>query len=238
MARGKRLRRALCALAGLLPAEAQAGPPFVTDDPQPTDLRKWEIYVFAALQHEPGATAHSGGLDLNYGPLRDVQATVVLPLNHVPGARVVPGDVELAAKVKLLHQGSGGSPVDLAVFPRLFVPTAPGPHAARVLLPVWVQRSEGHWALFGGGGYMLNPGSGQRNYWQGGMVVTRDIGERVLLGVELYGQGADELGGRPLRGVNIGGAVKLGGPLSLLCSVGEGLNRPQTIAYTALKFDF
>jgi hypothetical protein len=30
----------------------------------------------------------------------------------------------------------------------------------------------------------------------------------------------------------------LAGPYSLLASFGQGLNRPQTIAYTALKLDF
>ena len=36
---------ALCAAVLAAPATAWAGPPFLTDDPEPTDTGHWEIYA-------------------------------------------------------------------------------------------------------------------------------------------------------------------------------------------------
>ena len=44
-----------------------AGPPYVTDDPVPTDRGRWEVYAFAAGAHGPDGTGGQAGLDLNYG---------------------------------------------------------------------------------------------------------------------------------------------------------------------------
>ena len=35
----------------ILPAHIFAGPPFLTDAPEPVDYQKWEAYLFAGDQH-------------------------------------------------------------------------------------------------------------------------------------------------------------------------------------------
>jgi hypothetical protein len=50
---------------------ASAGPPFITDDPEPTDYQHWELYLFSQGTHETGET--SGVCDCNYGFLPNVQ---------------------------------------------------------------------------------------------------------------------------------------------------------------------
>ena len=53
-------RRAVAILFALLLATpAWAGPPFLTDDPEPTDLHHWEIY--APLFEASGRGADYGG---------------------------------------------------------------------------------------------------------------------------------------------------------------------------------
>ena len=50
-------RRILLVRAGLalsLAGTARAGPPFVTDDPEPVDLGHWEVYGFSAGTHAQG----------------------------------------------------------------------------------------------------------------------------------------------------------------------------------------
>ena len=84
---------------------------------------------------------------------------------------------------------------------------------------------------------VINPGAGQRNYWQQGVVVTRQMARGLQLGVEYYGQGVTTAGERPIHGVNVGAVVHLRGPFSLLGSFGQGLNRRQTIFYSSLKLD-
>ncbi len=224
--------------AGLFSGVAYAGPPFVTDDPEPTDYHKWEIYNFAGGSHDGGVTSLDTGVDLNYGGFRDVQLTAVLPLHTETGAPLDTGDVQIAAKFKLLHQGEGGFGLDVTFFPRVFVPTGRGSRYAQILLPVWAQRDIGKWQVFGGGGYTLNPGPGNRDYWVQGFVINRQVVKGFQLGVEEYYQGPTAIGDRPLIGANLGTSIHIKGPFSLLGSFGQGLNRPQTIFYSSLKLDF
>ena len=219
-----------------LPQAAWAGPPFLTDDPAPTDTGHWEIYSFAAGSREGGETSADFGLDLNYGPVEDVQATLVVPLSREPGSPLALGDVELAAKLRVLRQDHG-APVGLTLFPRLFLPTGRDSHRVRLLLPVWAERDFGKWSLFGGGGYTLNPGRGQRDFWQAGAVLARAIQPGWQLGLELFSQGAEAVGERPLTVVNLGTTVHLGGPVSLLASFGQGVNRRASVFYSAIKLD-
>ena len=232
------LFRSIAALLLAVPTVAWPGPPFVTDDPEPTDLHKWEIYSFAGFSRADRESTLDSGVDLNYGAVKDVQLTVVLPLHTESGQPLDVGDVQMAAKFKLLHQKPGTASVDLTFFPRVFLPTGRGSRRAQLLLPVWVQRDAGKWSVFGGGGYTLNPGAGNRDYWVRGIAVTRQVRDGFQLGLEYYGQGATADGERRIDGINLGTVIHIAGPYSLLASFGQGLNRPQTIAYTALKLDF
>lgn len=231
------LRRALLGLAALLPVPALAGPPFITDDPEPTDTGHWEIYNFVGGTLEPDNSATRFGVDANYGPVKDVQLTATLPLAVQTGQPFGAGDVELAVKVKVLHHDGGLVPFDVAVFPRVFLPTGRGSTRAQLLLPVWVEHDWGKWSLFGGGGYTLNPGAGNRNYWQQGAVLSRQVRPGFMLGLEYYGQGADSVNGRTVTGVNLGTQIHIKGPFSLLGAFGQGLNRKQTTFYSSLKLD-
>ena len=40
---------------------AAAGPPFITDDPEPVDLGHWEVYGFSAATHVGGDTSGTLG---------------------------------------------------------------------------------------------------------------------------------------------------------------------------------
>lgn len=224
-------------IAPMIPAAAVAGPPFVTDDPVPTDPHKWEIYNFATGAREFGVTSADMGVDLNYGPAKDVQLTTTLPMHVETGSPLGAGDVEMAVKYRFLHQHAGTASADVAFFPRVFLPTGRGSRRAQVLLPVWAQRDFGPWSLFGGGGYLINPGVGQRNTWQQGVVVTRQIRPGFQFGVEYYGHGRSSDDDRAVHGVNLATIIHISGPFSLLTSAGQGLNRKQTIFYTALKLD-
>ena len=223
-------------LAGL-PSPALAGPPFITDDAEPTDYHKWEIYNFVGGAREDGSTVTNFGVDLNYGGLRDVQLTATLPLQVGAGQPIDDGDVELAAKLKLIHQQGHSLMPDIAIFPRVFLPTGRGSRHTQLLLPVWAQKDYGKWSLFGGGGYMLNPGPGQRNYPIWGAVVNRQVAGGFQLGLEYYGQGPASISDRPLHGVNLGTVVHIHGPFSWAASFGQGLNRRQTVFYSSLKLD-
>ena len=238
----------LAALFGLAASPALAGPPYVTDDPQPTERGHWEIYSFASGGHVGGETAGEAGLDLNYGGAKDLQLTLVLPLAYerVNGETDVGmGVVEAAAKLKVLHQTENGWTPDVAIFPRLFLPTAPARFGSRhvnLLLPVWAEKDFGKWSVFGGGGYQLNPGGDNRDFWTGGLAVTRQVTDRLNLGAEVFHRTRDAADGRDFTGVNLGVALKLAPHWSLLASGGPGLQNAREEGrydfYLSLKADY
>ena len=120
---------------------AWAGPPYVTDDPEPTDNGHYEVYAFDA-----GTSAHDGiegqaGIDCNYGGAENLQLTAVILLDYEKPAHQGTiagfGNVELAVKYRFLHQEEFGW--DVSVFPRLFLAGASprvGDRHSSVLLPV------------------------------------------------------------------------------------------------------
>lgn len=243
-------RRALAAAALACVAAggaAEAGPPYATDDPEPTQLGHWEIYAFSAASGAGRDWDADAGLDLNYGAFEDVQLTATLPVSfsHEGAAhrtRSGAGDAELGVKYRFLNQARSG--VDAAIFPRVILPTGGrrfGTGRASLLLPLWLQRDFGPWSVFGGGGYAINLGAGNRDFWQGGVALTRSVSKRLSLGGEATLEGADAAGARRTAALDIGGIYKLAGPFSLLVSGGptwENRGASGWRGYAALGISF
>lgn len=243
---------AAAAASALASTAAWAGPPFVTDDPEPTDHKRWEVYVYAGGAHVPGETAGEAGLDLNFGAAPDLQLTATLPMAFSRGdqagirrTQLGLGDVELGAKYRFIHQSKDGAQPDVSVFPRVIIPTGGrrfGTGRVQVLLPAWAQKDIGPWSVFGGGGYMINPGPGNRNFWVSGLAVSRPVSKRLVLGLEVYHQTADAEGGKPYTGVNVGALYRLTEHLSVIGSAGPGVQNAreggQYAFYAALKLDY
>ena len=214
---------AALALAGAAPA--LAGPPYLTDDPVPTDTGHWEIYGFTAGEGRRSALDEDAGLDLNYGPVRGVQLTATLPLSfsHDPidGWRGGTGDVELGVKYRFLNDEKNG--LSAAIFPRVILPTANGSpgEKTRILLPLWLGKDfPGGTSLFGGGGYEFNPGPGNRDFWQAAVAVTHDLNKTVAVGGEAAWQQSDVEGGTEQTRAGVGSIIKLSEHYSLLVSGG------------------
>ena len=251
--RASRLKAISLAIISSLGAagHAAAGPPYLSDDPEPTDLGHWEIYNFAIGAGTPDNLAGEAGLDLNYGAAKDLQLTVVLPLAFgnakgfgVDSLHGGPGDVELAVKYRFLHQADDSWMPDVALFPRLFTPTADrqfGTGKFGLLLPIWAEKDFGAWSVFGGGGYQINPGAGQRDFWQGGVAISRTLGKRLSLGAEVYGQTRDTINGGAYETVNLAATYKLVKHWSLLTSAGPTWSPSSAdgyVFYFALKADY
>jgi hypothetical protein len=213
----------MVALASAAPA--LAGPPYLTDDPVPTDLGHWEIYLFSTGEGFGSALDDETGVDLNYGPIENVQLTATLPMaishDSSNGWRSGTGDIELAVKYRFIHDEAHG--VSAAIFPRMILPTSTiaSHERAQLLLPVWVGKDfKGGTSLFGGGAYQVNPGPGNRNFWQAAVAVTQDVTKSVNLGAELTRQGPDTTDGTAQTRAGVGAIVQLSKHESLLFSGG------------------
>jgi hypothetical protein len=75
-------------------------------------------------------------------------------------------------------------------------------------------------SLFGGGGYEINPGAGNRNFWQAGVALTQELSEKISLGAEITRQGSDTADGTAQTRAGVGSIVKLGDHYALLFSGG------------------
>jgi len=149
-----------------------------------------------------------------------------LEFTDAAGGDIGAGDVELGAKYRFLRQ-DGPLGLDVAIFPRVILPTAAartqGDRKASFLLPLWAQRDAGPWSVFGGGGYMINRGPGARDFWTGGLAVTRQLNDRLTVGAEVYGREAEAAGGRSFVGANLGATYQLVEHWSLIGALGPGL---------------
>jgi len=226
-------------------APAFAGPPYLTDDPVPTDTGHWEIYAFTDGEGRKATVDTDVGTDLNYGPVKGVQLTATLPLtfSHTPseGWQSGTGDVEIGVKYRFFDDHKEG--VSAAIFPRVILPTAahsPG-ERTRFLLPLWLGKDfAGGTSIFGGGGYMINPGPGNRDFWQAAIALTHDLSKQFSGGVEITRQGSDTVGGTAQTRAGVGAIVHFSDHYALLLSGGPTWAEHQTSYhfYAALGFFF
>jgi len=240
-----RFLAALAAFTFLCASPALAGPPYQTDDPEPTELGHWEIYNFVDVDGSHGDVDGEAGFDLNYGAAKGLQLTATVPLafnrSSDTGWHGGRGDLELGAKYRFINDEKAGWQV--AMFPRAILPTSSGNLGGtrtRFLLPIWVQKDIGKTSIFGGGGFEINPGPGNRNFWQAGLAVTHDVTDKLQLGAELTWQSPDTRGQKSATGVDLGLIQKLGGPYSLLLAGGPSVSGGRTSyhGYAALGLNF
>jgi hypothetical protein len=207
-------------------SRAVAGPPFVTDDPQPTDYRNWEIYSGFEYENDRGGGVFAAApfAEFNYGAMPNIQVSTSLPLDDDytdTGHRYSYGGTEFGIKARFVQE-SDNRP-QISFYPSVQIPAG---CCDRVLtfLPIWLQKSSGPWTAFGGGGLYINTGMGKRDYTFVGSAVERAISPGTTLGIELFHQGPDMIGGIGTTGTNIGVTTQLGAHHALLFSFGRSLS--------------
>jgi hypothetical protein len=222
----------------LLAEPAFAGPPYVSDDPEPTDYGHFEIYTFSNGTATQGGTAGESGIDFNYGAAPDLQLTATLPagFDHPTGAGTSFGlsNVELAAKYRFLHQDTFG--LDVSFFPRVFLASGSstiGDNHASLLLPVWVQKDwSGGWSAFGGGGCVFSE-IRAADFCEAGAVVTYQLLPKLQVGAELFHQTADPHGTPATSSVGVGWRYDVNDNYHLLGYIRRGIeNVDETDRYS------
>lgn len=245
--RGLRVRLAVALILTLLTRPALAGPPYVSDDPEPTDTHHFEIYAFNSGTVTRGGTVGETGIDFNYGAAPDLQLTATVPAGFSRSGRDTTNvgltNVELAAKYRFLHQDEVG--LDVSVFPRLFLPspsTKVGDGRASVLLPLWAEKDwPSGWSAFGGGGCVFT-GAGTKESCLGGIVVTYLVRPDLQIGPELAYQSADTHGTPASTSLGMGARYDINDTYHVLAYVRKGVENAtvtdQVAWYTAVLFTF
>ena len=236
-----------CVILMSLARPALAGPPYVSDDPEPTDYKHYEIYTFSNGTVTSAGTSGETGVDFNYGAAPDLQLTATLPAGFDRPTGEKPtvglGNIELAAKYRFLHQDMVGW--DVAIFPRVFLPSGSnivGDNRASLLLPIWVQRDwTSKWSTFGGGGCVLN-GQSSRDFCLAGGVLTYQVLPKLQVGTEFFHQTADAVGTPATSSIGVGFRYDLSDTYHLLGYVRRGIQNTnetdQYSWYAAFLFTF
>lgn len=221
----------------------RAGPPFVTEDPEPPPPGGWEINVPFIMERTPGETDMNTPLfDLNYG-LPNIQLKLEIPVEviHNDGAGTASGAGDLVLGVKWRFLNKERSQFQLGTYPQVLAPTGDhsrglGQGASAFVLPLIAQKNWDKWTLYGNVGYWWQGGTENRDYVYAGAVLERELNERLTLGVELFGNSAKEHGLRSELAFNVGGSWKLNKHLNLLFTGGRDIvGDTHAMAYVGLQ---
>jgi hypothetical protein len=217
-------------IAALWSSTASAGPPYVTDDPEPVRYRHWELYLASQVGRDAGGwTGTSPHVEANYGVIPDVQLHVIAPLAFAAPARgplrVGPGDMELGVKWRFVEETEVVP--QIGTFPLLEAPTGLadrglGNGSAQVFLPTWLQKSFGPWQTYGGVGVWLDLGDRNRHWWYFGWQLQRRVFEWLTVGAEVFHQTPAGLEGESDSRFNVGAVVDFTEVHHLLLSGGRG----------------
>ena len=213
------------------PLSALAGPPYLTDDPEPVDLHHWELYLFSngAIQNG-NATGFGPSIEGNYGALPDLQLHLIVNAAYRSpgiGSGFGVGDTEFGFKYRFIDPAPHGWWPEVGIFPLYEAPTGNagrglGAGRPQYFLPIWLQKDFGNWTIYGGGGYWITPGPGNRNYWFNGVLVQDQVTHSLALGSEIFHTTAAQIGRSGITGFNVGLQYDVSGHAHLLASVGRG----------------
>jgi hypothetical protein len=114
---------------------------------------------------------------------------------------------------------------EIGVFPIVEIPTVNDPRFGQsnvqVYLPVWIQKSWNKLTTYGGAGYWINPGSGNKNWIFTGWEVQYDFTKLLTLGTELYYHTASAVDSNGAAGITLGGFVNCTENIHFIFSVGH-----------------
>ena len=247
-------RAAVIAACLALPVtELSAGPPYRTDDPEPTEIGHYEFYVLSSgLVSRTVNSGYLPGIELDYGLIPNGQLTIDTGVSFGTdpsgGFSYGYGDSALSFKYRFIQEDSNGWRPQVALFPAINLPTGDqarglGAGHPAYFLPLWLQKSFGDWTTYGGGGYWFNQDTalGDKNYWVLGWLVQRKVMKNLSVAGELYFQTAPNVTGKESLSLDIGGIYDFDDHNHFVMSAGKDLLNSATITnglywYIAWKF--
>lgn len=227
----------ICVCSGLLilllSKSAIAGPPFVTDDPEPVAEHTWEVnYAISSTRASNDVSAAIPSIDINYGLSESIQLHAQPRYSYDSnGSSHNFGfdNTEIGVKYRFIHQKQNDNEKMLGIYPMLQLPTGnsklgDASGKTQLFLPIWAQLNTEKWTVYGGGGYRLNNFRDSKNSWFVGVTTLYEVTNKLKLGAEIFHETATAQGQSNTSGFNLGGTYNLVDSYGLLFSVGRGLN--------------
>lgn len=227
---------------------ACAGPPFITDDPEPVKYQHWEVnYAVSKTWRQDSASAGIPSIDINYGIYPNMQLHAQPRYSYeetAAGRHWGIDDTEVGVKYRFLNLEQGDSSFMVGIYPMLQLPTGdtslgPSRGKGQSFLPLWLQRNTDKWTIYGGSGYRINPGAGNKNSVFIGGTALYQATPSLQLGGEIFYETPDTVEGESTTGFNLGGSYNLANDYNFLFSSGKGLQNVSSVnqlsVYLALQ---
>jgi len=229
-------------------AGAQAGPPFLTNDPGTPGNANWEINLASMQTIARGVGSYQvPQIDLNFGVGDRIQLTYEIPFILQTGTgqplQSGWGNGYPGVKWRFLDQGEDGW--QMSTFPQVETAASllarqkgiavAGP---RYLLPLEVTRKVGPLDIdFEAGYYVAGRAPGERIL---GFVAGRSVSERLELDAEIYDDRAQHTTPHATT-LDLGGRYRLRGGMIALFMAGRSINgpgdgQPEFIGYVGVQF--
>jgi hypothetical protein len=213
-----------------------AGPPFITDDPQPVDYKHWEYYISSVDVFRSGLwSGTSPHFEVNYGLIPNVQVHLLAPIDYsyIQHQNVDLGYAYTEVGIKYCFIKETDSRPQIGTFPIFEIPTIKNNEFSngkmQILLPIWAQKSWDKLTTYGGIGYNINPGEGNKNYLFSGWEIQYDFTEGITLGGEIYHHSADAFDAKSVTAFNIGGSINASKKTHFIFSIGHSLGNESFI---------
>jgi hypothetical protein len=221
----------------LLIVNCTAGPPFNTDDPQPVDYKHWEFYISSINTFNQGISKGTlPHFEVNYGVVPNVQLHMIAPLNYnfireyniQHSFNYGYGYTELGIKYRFVKENENTP--QLGTFPIIEVPTVKNNEFSngktQIYIPVWLQKSWGKLTTYGGTGYWVNPGTGNKNWLFAGLEIQYDFSKLITFGGELIYHTPSMINTESTTihdsfGINIGGFINFSEKFHFIFSSGR-----------------
>ena len=237
----------IACLAVAPPANAQAGPPFLTNDPGTPGPANWEINVGSMQTVSRGRADYQvPQIDLNFGLGETIQLTYEIPFVLATGGGQPLesgwGNGFPGIKWRFLDQGKDGW--QMSVFPQVEAGVSRsaqdrgiGGQGPRYLLPVEITRKIGPLDVDFEAGYYF-PGHGPKERTLG-LVAGRSVSDNLELDAEIYDDRVYDAGPHSTT-LDLGGRYKLGRGIIALVMAGRSLDglsngRPEFIGYIGVQ---
>jgi len=214
-----------------------AGPPFDTDDPETVRYKHWEYYISSMNTSQFGVWSGTcPHFEINYGLVPNVQVHLLLPINYDytrhQGSNFGYADTEFGIKYRFIQETENSPQV--GIFPIIEIPTIKNSEfsngKAKIFLPVWAQKSWGKLTTYGGVGYWINPGTGNKNWIYSGWEIQYDISPGITLGGEFYYHSADTRDSKSATGFNLGGSFNISEKFHIIFSAGHSITNDHTFS--------
>ncbi len=240
----------MLAFALSLPAVAQAGPPFIGDDPGTPGDGNWEINIMTYTERHPTERIFNAPfLDINYGlgPRIQIKYQVPYLVDGTDGGPTRSGLGKSLAGVKWRFYDNDEKRLLISTYPQFefnnpdnSVQRGLVDSGVRFYLPIELTKKVGPFEVNPEIGYWFASNKGAA--WATGLVVGHEVNTRLELDAELYNT-ANTNGSNHWNTFDGGGRYKLGEHFVLLFMAGRSFRgpaseQPQFFGYLGMQFLF